>query len=106
MSAIYWVHCLANDEGEMTDIGRTELIQRAIHEIRNPRRKRRLQNRFDADPVKVASRLAAKLEECDSGECDEIADFMASGATAIDPEKLKRWIEIIKILLPLILAFL
>jgi hypothetical protein len=92
---------------DRVDIGRTELVQRAIHGIRNPRRQARLQRKFEANPSKVCDRLVNRLAECDSDECDTLSDFLDAGAVqAIDPETLKRWIEIVKILLPLILAFL
>lgn len=88
-------------------IGRTELIQRAIHGIRNDRRRNRLQRKFETNPTKVADRLVTRCIECDSDDCDSLAEFLEFGSvSAIDPETLKRWIEIIKVLLPLILAFL
>lgn len=86
---------------------RTELIQQAIDGIRNDRRRARLQRKFETNPQKVADRLTTRCIECDSYDCDELAEFLEFGnVRAIDPETLKRWIEIIKILLPLILAFL
>ena len=88
-------------------ITRIELVQRAILQVRSERRRNRLQRKFELNAPKVFDRLVNRCVECDSDECDSLAEFLETGTTmAIDPEKLKRWIEIIKILLPLILAFL
>lgn len=88
-------------------MGRTELIQRAIHGVRNERRRNRLQRKFEANPTKLFDRLTTRCIECDSDDCDSLAEFLEVGSVqAIDPDTLKRWIEIIKILLPIILAFL
>lgn len=88
-------------------ITRTELVQRAISQVRNDRRRNRLQRKFEANAPKLFDRLVAKCDECDSDECDSLAEFLEHGTvTTVDPETLKRWIEIIKILLPFILAFL
>lgn len=88
-------------------IGRTELVQRAIHGIRNERRRNRLQRKFELNAPKLFDRLTTRCLDCDSDDCDSLAEFIEFGSVqAIDPETLKRWIEIIKVLLPLILAFL
>lgn len=88
-------------------ITRTELVQRAINQVRNDRRRARLQRKFELNAPKVFDRLVNRCVECDNEECDSLAEFLDTGHTmTIDPERLKRWIEIIKILLPLILAFL
>lgn len=88
-------------------ITRSELIARAIHGIRNPRRRERLRRKFEENAPKLFDRLIARCGECDTEDCDELCEFLEAGMPmAIDPEKLKRWIEIIKIILPLILLFL
>lgn len=86
---------------------RTQLVQEAINGVRNVRRRERLRSKFSSNPTKLMDRLAAKCDEMDSSDCDDLSDcLMGKDVGAIDPEKLKRWIEILKILLPLILAFL
>lgn len=88
-------------------ITRSELIARAIHGIRNPRRRERLRKKFEANPNKLFDRLAGRCGDCETEDADQLAEFIEHGMPmAIDPEKLKRWIEIIKIILPLILRFL
>jgi hypothetical protein len=85
----------------------SDLIQAAIHGIRGERRRNRLQRKFDANPDKVRDRLVGRCTECSTDDCDSLAEFLdAGGVQAIDPETLRRWIEIIKVLLPIILAFL
>jgi hypothetical protein len=84
-----------------------DLIQAAINGIRGERRRNRLQRKFNENPNKVRDRLVGRCTECSTDDCDSLAEFLDAGAVqAIDPETLKRWIEIIKVLLPLILAFL
>ena len=85
----------------------SDLIQAAIHGIRGERRRNRLQRKFESNPEKVRDRLVGRCVECSTDDCDALAEFLdAGGVQAIDPETLRRWIEIIKVLLPIILAFL
>ena len=75
----------------MTETSPDQLITIAISGIRNVRRRARLHARFSANSSRLFARLSARCEECDSEECDSLADFLAAGRPqAIDPEKLKR----------------
>ena len=97
MTAAHEQHFVSSDD----------IIQAAIDGVRGQLRRSRLQRKFDLNPEKVRDRLVGRCVECATDDCDAMARFLDGGQIeAIDPEKLKRWIEIIKILLPLILALL
>jgi hypothetical protein len=87
---------------------RDELITAAIAGVRSDWRRKRLTRKYQANSDRVLDKLVNRLIECDSDDCDEMASFLDDEGTVleIDPEKLKRWVDIAKILLPLILALL
>ena len=86
-----------------------ELVQQAIDKIERPRKKRRVQDAFDKNPDKIIGILIEECDEHDGDEiddCDDLADYLEGSSSAIDPEKLSKWVELLLKLLPLILKFL
>ena len=83
-----------------------ELVQQAIDKIERPRKRRRVQAAFDRNPAQFISIVIEECDEMEGDEFDEMADYIEGQSSAIDPEKLAKWIELLIKLLPLILKFL
>jgi len=102
MSAIHWIHCLEQDEGQsMTG---AEVVQAAIDRVKLKGRRERLQAKFDEDPDGVVLKLSKVLKQSNDAEVRKVGSAVSAGA--IDPANLEKWIELILKFLPLILALL
>jgi CTP synthase (UTP-ammonia lyase) len=76
-----------------------DLIQQAIKKAKIPLVRRSLRHRYEANPEAFRKHVAAVAR---MNEDDEFAEAIESGQE-VDPEQIKRWLEIIIKLLPLIL---
>lgn len=84
-------------------VTRDEVIQAAIDSVENPERRAAYQARFDEDRDQSFSGFAWR----GAVGSKSFSKLMASNQRVeVDPERLKRWVAIAKILLPFILAFL
>lgn len=93
----------AFDQAHTSFVTRDDIIQAAISSIDNEERRAAYQARFDEDREQAYSGFGWRggLGSRSFGQL-----MRSSNRMEVDPEKLKRWIAIAKILLPIILGLL